>query len=392
MPICLIEITNDCNQKCKYCYRKNSIYSNNASLDYLSLAKSIGTREFSTIILTGGEPLLSKETIIKFLEKIDENISNFIILTNGSLIENSIIDELLLCKKNVSFQISLDSINKQIHEKNRIGESTFIYAVNACISLYKKGVKYEISTVISYDNINHIDEVALFAFLTGCNVVHFQECISWDETSGLIKPYFSTKERAFLEKKILLLKKRWDGMLNISLMPSYDEYFSSLLDNEWDGIVIKTDGSYAPDCLIPVYYYDKFPNVSPIQYYNNINNNEYREKINLFLKKSIKNFSRVDNFNKLICKKLNNESFINTVPLIKNIELYKWTGKIIANEKAIDCNDSMNFIIHLIAQGEDVSCISNKLSKFYKIDHDKALIDTLIAIRQLIDRNIFQWS
>ena len=126
----LLQVTQNCNQRCSYCVYSgkynNRIHS--ASRMSFEIAKEgidmILKHSKDTEILFfgfyGGEPLLEKELITQCIKYIEENVEGktiqYNITTNGTLLTGDIVE--LFVKYNVSLTISLDG-PEEIHNKNR---------------------------------------------------------------------------------------------------------------------------------------------------------------------------------------------------------------------------------------------------------------------------------
>ncbi|MEA3295822.1 MAG: radical SAM protein [Patescibacteria group bacterium] len=129
-----LEITQNCNLRCKYCvYGEDYFYyrsRSNKEMEYEVTKKGIeyvfniinerNKKEFS-LSFYGGEPLLNFE-IIKKIVKYSKKLFNkwklrFSITTNGTLIDEEIINFLIL--NNFQVLISLDG-PKDVHDAKRI--------------------------------------------------------------------------------------------------------------------------------------------------------------------------------------------------------------------------------------------------------------------------------
>lgn len=119
----------NCNFKCPYCCEKDYTCGKQDIKKYFSVLKKYAKENFRfhrcvQINLFGGEPLLYIKECIKFLKwvKKDSEIYKYkfitCIVTNGSLISNKILDDLIYCNL-YSIQITLDS-DKDNHDKMRI--------------------------------------------------------------------------------------------------------------------------------------------------------------------------------------------------------------------------------------------------------------------------------
>lgn len=113
------------------------------------------------IILGHGEPFLYPK-IFEVLEYIKSKNLNFIIMTNGSLINKNIVarlDEL----KPLDICVSLDSVNQEVHDKIRRSNGAWIKAKNALLLLKEKGLKVKIASTI--DIINPFRSFGLIEFM-----------------------------------------------------------------------------------------------------------------------------------------------------------------------------------------------------------------------------------
>lgn len=106
-------ITNLCNLRCKHCYQENYTDENDLSIDKINFILENLTRQFNkiSINITGGEPLLRKDffEILNLLEK-SVDVSNFNIITNGTVLNSANIEKLHIFRKLKKLKISIDGI------------------------------------------------------------------------------------------------------------------------------------------------------------------------------------------------------------------------------------------------------------------------------------------
>jgi len=87
-----ISITNKCNLRCSYCYERhlNTEYGHISDEVMVQIAEFINRQgNAGTVYLFGGEPLLYKEIVKFYCEKI--NAKQFVITTNGTLLDEDFI-------------------------------------------------------------------------------------------------------------------------------------------------------------------------------------------------------------------------------------------------------------------------------------------------------------
>lgn len=121
-----IEITNECNLNCKYCYNHWRPSSNFEKLNSYKKAIRLITTilqqiDVNTITFTGGEPLLSErfEEVVLFTRLKGINVN---IITNGNLATKDSLQSLVNMGTQL-FELPYHSMNSEIHDAmtNKVG-------------------------------------------------------------------------------------------------------------------------------------------------------------------------------------------------------------------------------------------------------------------------------
>ncbi len=135
----VLEVAQDCNLRCRYCYAEGGAYggeprllsSSTARKAVRLLVQEAGDRESVTLVLFGGEPLLNMPAIEAAVEEVmtrgreAEKKVQISLTTNGTLLNPEIID--FLQRNRVSVSISLDG-PPDLHDANRpdvTGQGTY---------------------------------------------------------------------------------------------------------------------------------------------------------------------------------------------------------------------------------------------------------------------------
>lgn len=159
-------VTLDCNFKCIYCskdgegiYSERKNLSNDEMVDMIERLTWIGV---SSVRFTGGEPFLRKDflTLAEAVLKL-KGIKNISVVTNGSLLNDRIIDYIAKEKIFSNVTISLDTLQCEKFER--------ITSVNAGMTvienikkLSSKGVNTWINLVLMKDNLMEIEQILDF--------------------------------------------------------------------------------------------------------------------------------------------------------------------------------------------------------------------------------------
>jgi len=163
-----INVTEKCNLNCPYCYNSGpNIGLNELSTEeWIQTLRQIDEMCVSTVIFTGGEPLLRKDLfdIIKSVEF--KNIKIIGLITNGTCITNDNIDN--ICDSFDIIQIALDGVNKDTHELSR-GKGSYSKVINS-ISLLKNAIESKkikqvlLSMTVFKENKHEIRDMVRFAY------------------------------------------------------------------------------------------------------------------------------------------------------------------------------------------------------------------------------------
>ena len=155
-------ITDRCNLRCTHCYQEDYLGANELGLDDLKRIADEIIRTLSKwnkrgdIAITGGEPLLKKEMfpLIHYLEASDD-ISSVDILSNGTLISESMVEQIQGLKKIRCVQISLDGASPESNDAVR-GEGTFEKVIESIRLLRNNGVSVNIMFTLQRRNMGDI--------------------------------------------------------------------------------------------------------------------------------------------------------------------------------------------------------------------------------------------
>ena len=157
-----IEITSKCNERCIHCYipHENKISNIDPDLFYDVLEQCKSMRLLH-LTLSGGEPMLHNN-FCDFLKRCRECNFSVNILSNLTLLDNNIINEL---KANplLGVQVSLYSMDPNIHDEITQVEGSFIKTKNAILNLIENDVPLQISCPIMKPNKNCYSKVIKWA-------------------------------------------------------------------------------------------------------------------------------------------------------------------------------------------------------------------------------------
>ncbi|MDI6785976.1 MAG: radical SAM protein [bacterium] len=165
-------VTKRCNLKCLHCYRdagKKDKYELNTK-EGKDLLERIAQSGFKVIVFSGGEPLLRKD-IYKLISYAKELNLRTLLGTNGTIItkENAI----SLKESGIDrIGISLDSINKEKHNRFRNKKGAHKKTLRGIENCKRVGLDFQIHTTVMGFNYDEIEAIADFSKKIGAKAFH----------------------------------------------------------------------------------------------------------------------------------------------------------------------------------------------------------------------------
>jgi len=148
-----IELTSKCNERCIHCYipheNKTTDIAPELFYDVLNQCKEIGVLNLT---LSGGEPMMHKN-FCEFLRKCKEYDFSVSILSNLTLLNDEIITE-MKANRLSSVQVSLYSMNAEIHEKITQIKGSFEKTKASILKLIENDIPLQISCPTMKQNKN----------------------------------------------------------------------------------------------------------------------------------------------------------------------------------------------------------------------------------------------
>ena len=188
-----LSLTHDCNLRCRYCYAGEKFHKTmkiETAKEIVDFAFSITSKEEQIdFSFFGGEPLLCftliKEIITYIKTKNFSNPLSYNITTNGTIIDDEIIDFINL--NDIKLCISIDG-PEHIHDKNRIdinGNGTLQTILKNIKKISKKIDFFQVNAVYGANTVEELDKTVSFFIENDITNIHLNPNITehWNQST-----------------------------------------------------------------------------------------------------------------------------------------------------------------------------------------------------------------
>ena len=248
-----IELTNVCNLFCKHCYREASFKGNFIPKNELFKTFDLLHEKGMTLIeLTGGEPLLHPD----FFEILTYALKRFqlvAILTNGTLVDEKMVEKLTPYKDRILVGVSIDSATSDFHDRFRGKKGSWEKSCKAVSMLSGAGILTRVAMSITPENMGEIENMIHLSKKLGAMAFSFSlimpfgrgASVKWDEVDAS-----KMKLYGMMEKKIVKKYRKY-----VTIMP--DREMRRLLLGEtncgagWRTGAISPKGNFRPCVTLP---------------------------------------------------------------------------------------------------------------------------------------------
>lgn len=157
-----ISITGACNLKCRYCFYNNEMEQlrDLKTEQWLAFFKTLSQMGVMDLSLTGGE-VFTRPDLYELIDGIIENRMRYNLLSNGTLIDEKVIEELSKGKRRLRLdyiQVSIDGSRAEVHNLSRPG--SFSRALAGLKLLLRHHFPVAVRVTINKHNLHDLDHIA----------------------------------------------------------------------------------------------------------------------------------------------------------------------------------------------------------------------------------------
>lgn len=168
------ELTYRCNLKCAHCYTDSGPGLGREELTTEQIKSTL--LELSAIgvfkvVFGGGEPFIRRD-FSQILELVRRTKLSCQIATNGTLMSDELVDELL--SPQIEIQVSLDGASPETHDRLRGVSGCFNTALENSKKLVSSGVNVSLCTTVWNANFDELDQIIRLAVGLGIRKTRFK--------------------------------------------------------------------------------------------------------------------------------------------------------------------------------------------------------------------------
>ena len=220
-----VEITSACNLHCAYCSHFTGPGDVDADLPldtWLSFFGELGRCAVMSVTLSGGEPFLRPD-LLPLIEGIVANRMRFSILTNGTLINESMAAYLASTRRCNMVQVSIDGAVNTTHDAFR-GKGSFDLAMDGIKILLRYGLPVSVRVTIHRKNVHELEALAKY-LLEDMEL----PCFSTNAASHMglcrknaVQTQLTAEEHALAMEVLLALSERYPDRISATAGPLAD--------------------------------------------------------------------------------------------------------------------------------------------------------------------------
>lgn len=143
-----IEVTDQCNLRCKHCYNESSCHkTNRMCIDtFRIVVDSLVECGITTVQLIGGEPLILGDELIEMMDYLKEKNLSIEVFTNGTLLSNELAG--YFARNNIRVALSVYSYNPKEHDEVTTVVGSHKKTMEAISMLSQHHVKFRVANVL----------------------------------------------------------------------------------------------------------------------------------------------------------------------------------------------------------------------------------------------------
>ncbi|HBV95598.1 MAG: hypothetical protein JL50_09920 [Peptococcaceae bacterium BICA1-7] len=245
------DLTAGCNMRCLHCYNKSGDADQKTALKaahWLGLCRElVDSGGVFLCNLSGGEPLLLGDDLIKIMDVLHQDGTIFILNTNGYLVDEGWVKK--LSKFNYSYvQVSIDGIG-EVHDRLRQKKGSFQRAVRAAELFAEAGMTLSITSMVTPENLDSMEQMVDLAGRVGAVAIGFSPVMYSGRSINHQELFLNNEQLNRLQVEACRLNAQ--NTIGVSYMTGQSFIYGYIPSSSGRFIIIRPSGDIRINCAAP---------------------------------------------------------------------------------------------------------------------------------------------
>ncbi|MBI4321695.1 MAG: radical SAM protein [Chloroflexi bacterium] len=249
-----LELSHACNLRCLHCYNASRAAERRADMPFAvweRVVDEVAEMLPFQVILSGGEPLLLGERLFRLMDRLYQEPTRFVLITNGWLADRETIDRLGHYPY-YWMQVSIDGYTPALHDEFRGVKGSWERAVRAAHQIAAGDQALVIAHTVRPANLPTLSQMIDMACVLGATRIICDEAMpvgrAWSEQQHLV---LTDAEREALSEIIYSKQEEYRNIMEVLGVSDVADSFALYLDSPCNVLLIRPNGDVKLDCVLP---------------------------------------------------------------------------------------------------------------------------------------------
>jgi MoaA/NifB/PqqE/SkfB family radical SAM enzyme len=249
-----LELTHACNLRCLHCYNASGGLDTQKDLPFEvweRVVEEIRQMEPFQVIFSGGEPLLLGDRLFRLMDRLYQEPTRFVLITNGLIADR----ETILKLNRYSYywmQVSIDGFSPEIHDAFRGVKGSWERAVQAAHEIAGLNQALVIAHTVTPANLATLPQMIDMAHVLGATRIICDEAMlvgrAWSERKHLL---LNEEQRDRVAEVISIKQDEYHNCMEVLRTSDLADSFALYLHSPCSVLLIRPNGDVKLDCVLP---------------------------------------------------------------------------------------------------------------------------------------------
>ncbi len=214
-PHITIELMEQCNLRCDYCYRESDASKSRhmATADLLTIIGRLHDGGLRSVELTGGEPMLHPD-FSRILDFCGRRLELVGVLSNGTLLDDGVAEQFVAMGDKLILSISLDASVAEMHDSRRGVAGAWTRTTRNIAQLAARGVTVRVSMAVDERNFADLEKTLLLARSLGARLFSYSPILPFGRGKDIYSTKWSLRGEDVLAREAEIAE-RYRGFLTV---------------------------------------------------------------------------------------------------------------------------------------------------------------------------------